>query len=539
MSYSDSSKKKKHPVLRWIILVFVVAILVRLDIVSFAVEWIEEQANSAQEGESIEVESIAEEIPEEDEAQEDSEQESSSFPNNEERTQWVEELGLTVMFDGTIFDSEWYVDEATDTGYTDLTEDTTEDESYRSYQLYGQGDGLSPYDGSSFSDEDSAMLDIVQEELWDELATEQGEAWLYVTAKIYDEEEVTVWNSEYTLSDEASSLLQSALSLFEDDGYDVGFVLLDLTTGEALSYRAGIEVYSASTIKAPYIFSLLEAGVEPTEDMYLAGNQSDNDAYLRVREENGDEIFAEWIEGTGIPQEQSESNYIMTTPLDLCRMFYKGTDLILGEEEYSDWARDTFTDSLNSAAALTIGETKDVYSKAGWISETDGYSVSSYTNAAIVDEENPYVVVMMSNSLGYVGLEYAQELMPVLDEIHSEMCGEEANFDPQRESLDNFESEYASDSDLDSGEGSISGPEGGFSDGSPDWPGNPENNSQNDGAETPEVETNEVPLEEAPQDGGEAGATEQDAPFEDTAPVSQNETAPPEDTGGAGENGIP
>ena len=56
---------------------------------------------------------------------------------------------------------------------------------------------------------------------------------------------------------------------------------------------------------------------------------------------------------------------------------------------------------------------------------------NSYTNGAIVDGDYPYVVTVMSNSPGYVGIEYAKDLMPILDEIHDEMVNPEKASDPE------------------------------------------------------------------------------------------------------------
>lgn len=303
------------------------------------------------------------------------------------------------------------------------TEDLSVTELYRLYQLYGQRAGQKAYDTSRVK---GTMLEEVRKAsnaFKEAKELECGPSWNVITSQIYDTETITVWDTEYLVSDQTNEKLQEAIDLFEEDGYEIGFVLVDITTGDAISYHAGAEIYSASVIKAPYIFSLLENGVEPTTDMYKAGNQSDNDAYQRIRNLNGNEVFAKWLEGTGVPEQQSRTRYIITTPLDLCRMFYKGTALLLGDEEYSDWARNTFTDSLNSAIALTVGgeNGKTVYSKAGWIA-TEGDSIdNSYTNGAIVDGDYPYVVTIMSNSPGYIGLEYAKELMPILDQIHDEM----------------------------------------------------------------------------------------------------------------------
>lgn len=313
-----------------------------------------------------------------------------------------------------------------------LEEGMTTAEIYRQYQLYGQGAGQLPYDASLIN---GTMLEEVRKAAAakkQRYEKERGISWNVITSKIYDTDEVKIWDTEYLISDEDEKKLADIIDEFEDDGYEIGFVLVDLKTGDAISYHAGAEIYSASVIKAPYIFSLLDQGIQPTRDMFLAGNQSDNDAYVRIRRAYGNQIFADWIAETGIPERQSQTRYIMTTPLDLCRMFYKGTRLLLGEMEYSDWARNTFTDSLNSAIALTVGEnSRKIYSKAGWIASDSSSVENSYTNGAIVDGDYPYVVTVMSNSPGYVGIEYAKDLMPILDEIHDEMVNPEKASDPE------------------------------------------------------------------------------------------------------------
>ncbi len=322
-----------------------------------------------------------------------------------------------------------------------LTDDMTVEEIYREYQLYGQGQGQKPYDEKA---QNGTMLEEIRKAASTRKRrneSERGASWDVITSRIYDTDEVKIWDTEYLISDQDDKKLSDIINEFEDDGYEIGFVLVDIRTGDAISYHAGAEIYSASVIKAPYIFSLLESGIAPTRDMYLAGNQSDNDAYQRIRRAYGNPVFADWIAGTGVPEQQSRTRYILTTPLDLCRMFYKGTRLLLGNEEYSDWARNTFTDSLNSAIALTVGEgtekhNKKVYSKAGWIASDSSSVENSYTNGAIVDGDYPYVVTIMSNSPGYIGIEYAKDLMPMLDQIHDEMVNPDKAVNPEAKASD-------------------------------------------------------------------------------------------------------
>lgn len=384
---------------------------------------------------------------------------------------WGDPLELTalqvqaqveIMEDGTLFDPVWYRSEYPQgagpmklaqkkTAQTQpeedvavesyLTDDMTTEEIYREYQLYGQGQDQKAYDALV---QNGTMLEEIRKAAAMQKRRHEAQAgvsWNVITAQIYDTDEVKIWDTEYLISDQDARKLSDIVHEFENDGYEIGFVLVDIRTGDAISYHAGAEIYSASVIKAPYIFSLLENGIAPTRDMYLAGNQSDNDAYQRIRRAYGNQIFENWIAGTGVPKKQSRTRYIMTTPLDLCRMFYKGTALLLGDEEYSDWARDTFTDSLNSAVALTVGDgdyqyTKKVYSKAGWIASDSSSMENSYTNGAIVDGEYPYVVTVMSNSPGYIGIEYAKNLMPILDEIHDEMVDPDKALNPDAKAAD-------------------------------------------------------------------------------------------------------
>ncbi len=296
-------------------------------------------------------------------------------------------------------------------------------ELYRLYQLYGQRDGLSPYDESSVNKTLLREMKKSSAAVIRKKTGKLGPSYAVISSKIYDTDSVRIWATEYLISDQTNEKLTDILEELESKGYEIGFVLVDIQTGDAISYHAGARIYSASVIKAPYIFSLLENNIAPTNDMYLTGHLSDNDAYQRIRRSYGNDVFTKWIEGTGIPKVQSLTRYIMTTPLDLCRMFYKGTALLLGDEEYSEWARNTFTDSLNSAVALTVGtlDDKTVYSKAGWIASDYDDTDNCYTNGAVVDGTYPYVVAIMCSSPGYIGLEYAKDLMPILDEIHDEM----------------------------------------------------------------------------------------------------------------------
>ena len=56
-----------------------------------------------------------------------------------------------------------------------------------------------------------------------------------------------------TLSEEGQNSIQSALSPFLEEDYDVGFIMMDLETGSGYAYNPDVEVYGASSYKGPVL----------------------------------------------------------------------------------------------------------------------------------------------------------------------------------------------------------------------------------------------------------------------------------------------
>lgn len=232
------------------------------------------------------------------------------------------------------------------------------------------------------------------------------------------EAETAFWNWSGELGAAASTALDRALSLYENEGYDVSFCVLDLETGSAMTYNTEEVFYSASTIKAPYIVSCLYEDCPCTNDMYLAGHYSDNDAYLRLREAYGREPLETLLTKAGLETSLAEKNYPNLTSLDLLRMWYVMTPLLLEESERGDFARQTLEGSLFSAIADTVGTTCTVYSKAGWIDEEDIY-VAYNAAGLVLRGDHPYLVSIMSDAEGKE--EEAKVLASALELVHRQM----------------------------------------------------------------------------------------------------------------------
>ncbi len=237
---------------------------------------------------------------------------------------------------------------------------------------------------------------------------------------IHNTDYVQFWNMKNSISMGQLTELNSAISAFHARGYQVSFVLLDINTGRAVSYKSGLGLYSASAIKGPYVLSVLDAGHAPTNSIWNTINWSSNNDYSAIRRTYGAPVFQNWLAKAGVDTAQGARNYTATTSLDLAKMWMQGWDYLSSSRANADWARSTFQKVLNSPISARLSGAYTVYSKAGWYPGSGYYCV--YNDAGIVRKGNsPYILAVMSSCPGVSGSSLMQNLIGRLDMVHSEM----------------------------------------------------------------------------------------------------------------------
>lgn len=224
------------------------------------------------------------------------------------------------------------------------------------------------------------------------------------------------------ISEEARRTIQDAIDRYAVYDHDASFVLLDLSSGCAIYYNTGLVVYSASCVKGPYIISCLEAGIDATNDMYLAGHYSDNEAYSRIRQAYGSAVYADWLWQAGVDPTLAAYHYCHLTSLDLARMWLAAYPYVLGGESGSSSARQILQGSRNSAIEMTLGGDRTVYSKAGWISSDVNPDYNVYNVGGIVMGEHPYLLSVTSTARG--GTAEAETLVAALDAAHEALVAD-------------------------------------------------------------------------------------------------------------------
>ena len=140
--------------------------------------------------------------------------------------------------------------------------------------------------------------------------------------------------------------LIEATRAIEDEGYEVGYALLDLDTGATVTYNADTAFYSASSIKGPYVTSVVEyelgdAVKSDASRISAILEYSDNAAYSTLRDAYGNTPFAKLVEATGAASLPSHG---ATDAVDAAAQIQSGASIADNKYEF-------FTPSTSPAAA--------------------------------------------------------------------------------------------------------------------------------------------------------------------------------------------
>lgn len=250
--------------------------------------------------------------------------------------------------------------------------------------------------------------------------------------------------SGFALDSNAQMQLEQELSVFSSYGYSASFVMVDMTTGKALSSYSGTARYSASAIKGPYVLSLAATGALDLDAVSQGVTESDahiqqlidqtitisdNDAYVTLYDTYGSAPFAQWATQAGTDADVTEAKYLYLSAGDMARMWAQGYDFLFdadadgasatsssASDSARQWLAGEFGDTLNSSIHMALGDEYAVYSKAGWINgEGDYYALN---DAGIVSSASgDYVLAVMTDACGEYGL--LTDLIALLDSIHS------------------------------------------------------------------------------------------------------------------------
>ena len=211
--------------------------------------------------------------------------------------------------------------------------------------------------------------------------------------------------------------IQSAIDTIKQTA-DVGFVFFDTGTGRGITYNADVEIYGASTYKAPFALYVCERLVETgrvslsdtirgrtrgtvkglVEDSIL---WSSNDAFRTLHMNYNDVAYQDWIATMGVTEAPLDEGWFPTySARSSAKIWREMAGYLDFGTETSNWLKDLLSRTEKSFIRDGVGDEKTtVYDKAGWIADGEGYN--SVSDAAVIERGNDRYVMSIMCSLPF------------------------------------------------------------------------------------------------------------------------------------------
>lgn len=204
----------------------------------------------------------------------------------------------------------------------------------------------------------------------------------------------------YELSEEEKALLQDAVDKNVAKGYETGFVVMNVNTLSGFSYNADGKIYSASTIKGPYVVSLVKNDntlfEKEKKKIEAILERSSNYDYEALRDKYGDECFISFSAETENELVIDKTrNYQYLTPRALAHLWL-GSYLFFESGETGQLLGEMFENPQISPINKIFSAEFTTRTKAGWLAKNK----TRITNDAgiVYTDSGDYLIVIMTTA---------------------------------------------------------------------------------------------------------------------------------------------
>ena len=226
--------------------------------------------------------------------------------------------------------------------------------------------------------------------------------------------------------------LTDATHAIEQAGFAVGYAMLDLATGVSVSYNADAQFYSASSIKGPYVTSVVQyelgASAQSSEGNRISAiiESSDNAAYSNMRDAYGNSSFAKLVDASGaagMPAHGSttavskaaasqsgesiaDNKYEFLTPNQMLALWRQSYQFLSSDEPGASWLASVFETPETSAIRVTAGTLGTTWSKAGWYpAGSAGYSTTVDAGVVRTSSGDVLIAIMTTEPENFAAVE--------------------------------------------------------------------------------------------------------------------------------------
>ena len=233
------------------------------------------------------------------------------------------------------------------------------------------------------------------------------------TKRLFDIQTLGEWTLPEDLRQELEQMLVSVYA----PGYTMGFLMMDIRSGNGVCFNSDAVYYSASSSKASFVVSLIREHPEVLEKKWSALSQvtvdSNNDQYFVLEYDYGQQIHLDYAKSVGVDLQLDEGGFADVSAEDLARLWLANYDFFSSSAD-GEAAGELFESQAYSAIKAVFMDTCMTRSKSGWIA---GMLHNSSIDAGIVYAEgHPYVLVIMSDFPD--SLEDLYDTARLLDRVH-------------------------------------------------------------------------------------------------------------------------
>ncbi len=237
----------------------------------------------------------------------------------------------------------------------------------------------------------------------------------------------------YQMSEEVYNALWYGIEQIESQGYSCGFVLTDIESGESITYNADGIYYSASSIKAFYVASVVAADNSTAYgglaySMQNALIWSDNNAYENLIYAYGEDPMWTYFANANVTSASYRWDifprmYPDISVRDMAKMWALNYELFTTTDAGATIAQWYTTPNYCSLKDY-VNEGDITYTKAGWIYDSDSTGIYSATNdgGIIISNGRAFLVQLMTSCPA--NFDIISSLSEGLVQAQQEMCAQ-------------------------------------------------------------------------------------------------------------------
>jgi hypothetical protein len=211
---------------------------------------------------------------------------------------------------------------------------------------------------------------------------------------------LTMFNANYQLSKAQRKKLNKAFSSVKRhaDGR-LGFVIMDMQTGEGIAYDSNRIFDAASTVKAAYLAGINRYYPKKAKHyrstMYRVIKWSDNNAYLSLRRAFGSGPMRKQLKAAGVKHVNTTKPWIHYSARDLAKMWTANYAYFISNKPNAKYCRSLYHIPDVSAVRRHFQgkQGRQTWSKSGWISGPMTWNESGVVRTR---SGHTYLVSMMS-----------------------------------------------------------------------------------------------------------------------------------------------